>query len=402
MNSQKFEPDSQESIGSSFAPGLSQEPFSETFSRVSSKEISILQGGADFNVDDFDCHDELTHGSPTSSSKSNVSSTESPSTILSDEKPFSVALLTPFEHVSNSLQPQGDINLSPSYCISGSSPPNYTTFPQDEYALYLSNIKLVPFNKNVSDFNGIYGFSLNFGEKTSQASKNAPFTYSYLMKKLFANHRKKVPLKFTCIFQPQQPCWIRTTMVFTQPEDSNEIISRCPLHINDIAPKNIFKSDPTINTQHMVLADGELGSSVSYIVDEAGYQSTIVQYNQPCEGKYFNIIYTFMCLSTCSIIKRHSTALRFDLIDGAGQVLARQSVDLIISTCPGRDRGKAEQKRLGSATDGPSVKRRKGCSSRNGKENNEEYIPLMVHKDIYDEAARYIKYLDNERKNDKN
>ena len=409
--------DSQDSIGNSFPIDLSQESFSDTFSRVNSSELVVFK---DTNFDESCCNDsQQIEDSTNSINTSNlcISSDHQAETKLQCSSLYSFAmeesslpepkyngLLSIVEsHVKPCIQqPHGDVNLSPK-CMPSIISLNNSPFVYSNNLSNCNDTPLIPFNKNVSDFAGIYEFSVTFGEKTTHASKNAPFTYSDSLKKLFANHQKKVPIGFTCKFgyslDSNNTYSIRTTMVFKQAADSNEVITRCPLHINDSfrhTSRNEVNSD---NIKHLVMAEGQLGTNVFYLTDEAGYESTLVRYTQPSDGKYFTIIYNFMCLTTCCNIKRRSTVLCFDLLDSIGQILARQSVDLVISTCPGRDRLKAEKKSSEDKKD-TRAKKRKTCNDQvhSNKENDSMYMNILVHKDDYEYVRRYCDFSEYERK----
>lgn len=94
---------------------------------------------------------------------------------------------------------------------------------------------------------------------------------------------------------------------------------------------------------NFIVADMALESYPQYSYDRNGRESVSILFGN---GTNCTALLKLMCLSSCKVINRREIVLVFDLVNENGVLLGRQVVDFVVSTCPGRDRPKAENQPL--------------------------------------------------------
>jgi hypothetical protein len=141
------------------------------------------------------------------------------------------------------------------------------------------------------------------------------------------------PVKFRTAFQPPEGTKIRATPIYVKPEHVQEVVQRC---LNHAAGKE-NNENPSTPPAHLVRCEH---TSADYCTDAfTGRHSVTVPCEQPQAGaQWVTNIYQFMCFSSCvGGLNRRPIQLIFTL-ENNGQILGRQSVEVRICACPGRDR----------------------------------------------------------------
>lgn len=199
---------------------------------------------------------------------------------------------------------------------------------------------------SVTSEKGVYGFQVNFGKTAEFASKNASATYSGPLQKLFANLNKKVPIGFRCGSAPPPGTLVRVSVSYKQVQHASDIIKLCPVHLEKAGPGSPLHFVEVMAPAHvncLMMYDVDAQTKRESVCIEYLHQTT--QQQPPPSGDdapYFWVVYRFMCLSSCSVIRRRDICLTMTLESIDGHEYGRHSVDFIVSTCPGRDRAKAE------------------------------------------------------------
>lgn len=193
---------------------------------------------------------------------------------------------------------------------------------------------------SVSDYPGDHGFEIYFGKSTESAVKNAQYTHSTLLDKLFVRMNALCPVQFRCNTMPPDGCVIRALPVYTRPEHVTEVVSRCPNHqIQDNSADHL--------TRHLIRAEQPGSDSVRYVLSSDGRESVSVAYCNPEIGsQYTTVFYKYMCLSSCvGGINRRPITTVFTLETPDGVVIGRRCVEVRICSCPGRDRSQEERRK---------------------------------------------------------
>ena len=140
------------------------------------------------------------------------------------------------------------------------------------------------------------------------------------------------PIKFKTATTPPEGSVIRATPVYVKPEHVQEVVQRCPNHSS---AKELNELHPA--PSHLVRCDH---SAARYSEDQrTGRKSVVVPHEKPQAGSdWVTNLYQFMCFSSCvGGLNRRPLQLVFTL-EHQGVVLGRQSVEVRICACPGRDR----------------------------------------------------------------
>jgi len=184
---------------------------------------------------------------------------------------------------------------------------------------------------------GAYGFQINFGPQTQSPPKSTHYTYSYTLSKWFVKMDEVCPVLVRCSSSPPPGTLIRVTPVYKQAEFVNEVVTRCIHHRYTDKTTHIAPS-------HLIRAEMKSSCEVKYSLPCEKRESVCIVYQPPEVGSEFmTLLYKFMCLSSCRPgINKKALAVIFTLESPGEEVLGRRVIDLKISTCPGRDRTKAE------------------------------------------------------------
>lgn len=179
---------------------------------------------------------------------------------------------------------------------------------------------------------GHCGFQIGF-EAQQKDTKAMNWTYSQSLRKLFVRMSSSCPVKFRTTVAPPPGSIIRATPVYLRPEHVQEVVHRCPNHatakeFNDNHPAPMH----LVRCEHSVAKYCEDASSKRH--------SVIVPCEQPQAGsQWVTNLYQFMCFSSCvGGLNRRPIQVVFTLESHQGQLLGRQSVEVRICACPGRDK----------------------------------------------------------------
>lgn len=196
-------------------------------------------------------------------------------------------------------------------------------------------------------YEGNYGFDVRCPNRDKKSTKSINWTYSEHWRKLYATMNTACPFDIHVDKKPPPGTVVRVMAVYAEPEDRMEVIKRCVLHAS---PEN-NQGDASALASHFVRCDS---SKAEYHQDpETNRHSLTVLYEEPQAGlNVMQCLLRFMCRSSCaSTMRRRAVKLIWTLEHG-GQVLGRQSIDLKVCACPGRDRSSEERaatKQRGSA-----------------------------------------------------
>nr|XP_039267070.1 cellular tumor antigen p53-like [Styela clava] len=193
---------------------------------------------------------------------------------------------------------------------------------------------------SLSDYPGDNGFEIYFGKSTESAVKNAQFTHSTLLEKLFVKMNALCPVQFRCRTRPPEGCIIRALPVYTRPEHVTEVVSRCPNHqLQDNSADHLAR--------HLIRAEQPGIDSVRYVPTSDGRESVTVAYCNPEVGtQYSTVFFKYMCLSSCvGGINRRPITTVFTLETRDGVVIGRRCIEVRICSCPGRDRSQEERRK---------------------------------------------------------
>jgi hypothetical protein len=183
-------------------------------------------------------------------------------------------------------------------------------------------------------FPGDYGFEIAF-EQQNKDTKSITWTYSERLRKLYVRMGSTCPIRFRTSnrhIQPPDGCVIRALAVYVKPEHSAEAVTRCPNHATT---RELNENHPA--PSHLVRCEHKLAR---YVDDRlTGRQSVVLPHEQPQAGAdWVTNLFQFMCFSSCvGGLNRRPVQVVFTL-ERDNQVLGRQSVELRICACPGRDR----------------------------------------------------------------
>ena len=140
------------------------------------------------------------------------------------------------------------------------------------------------------------------------------------------------PIKFKTASSPPSGAVIRATPIFVKAEHVQDIVERCPNHAS---ARELNENHPA--PTHLVRCEHAMARYTEE--PQTGRKSVLVPHEKPQPGSDWTTnLYQFMCFSSCvGGLNRRSVQLVFTL-EHQGMVLGRQSVEVRICACPGRDR----------------------------------------------------------------
>jgi hypothetical protein len=239
---------------------------------------------------------------------------------------------------NNSMQIIGTHLIVPENSISKMLDDFSVTNLNADFNTAFANIPAIPTSSLTSSqkFLGSYQFRMGISSQDdSQIKKSISWTYSKQLNKLFCIRGVACPIEISVTQTPPVGSIIRACPVFSKPEHAQERVKRCENH-----KKASLENITDQNCPHFLRCNHNL----AWYEQNTTHESVTIPYEKPQIGsEATTVLYQFMCFSSCvgGSKKPVSVVLSLEL---NGQVLGRDSFEVKICACPGRDRNMEEKK----------------------------------------------------------